>query len=73
MEPFLADLINNPKVPKPIRYGIVIILNTFIIAIGILCFLKSPFLWGKVFGIILAIVFLGVGIYLCVKISKNES
>lgn len=71
MEPFIADLINNPKVPKIIRYGIVTILCVFIIFIGIMCAFNSPFIWGKIFGILLAIVFLGFGIYLNIKISKS--
>lgn len=36
MEPFIADLINNSKVPKPIRYAIVKIISIFIIFIGII-------------------------------------
>lgn len=71
MEPFIADLINNPKVPKPIRYLIVIILSSFIIFIGIVCATKSPFLWGKIFGVILVIAFLGIGLYICIKIHKS--
>lgn len=72
MEPFIADLLKNPKVPKFIRYGIVIILSIFIIVIGISCFLNSPFLLGKIFGILLAITFFGIGIYLCLKISRSK-
>ncbi len=70
MEPFIADLLKNPKVPKPIKYGIVIISNIFIIIVGISCAIHSPFLCGKIFGIILVIAFLGIGIYLCINISK---
>ena len=72
MEPFIADLINNSKVPKPIRYAIVTIISIFIIFIGVVCAIKSPFLWGKIFGVILAIIFLGLGIYICLKISKSK-
>ncbi len=31
MEPFIADLINNKKVPKVLRYILVLVLNLFII------------------------------------------
>ncbi len=72
MEPFIADLINNPKVPKPIRYAIVTIISVFIIFIGVVCAIKSPFLWGRIFGIILAITFLVLGIYIGIKISKSK-
>ena len=73
MEPFIADLIKNPKVPKPIRYGIVVLICAFIIFIGVACALHSPFFWGKIFGILLAVVFFCVGVYLCVKISKSSN
>ena len=72
MEPYIADLINNPKVPKIIRYLIVVIVCAFIIYLGITTFIDSPFIWGKILGIILAIVFLIVGIYLCLKISRSK-
>lgn len=71
MEPFIADLINDPKVPKFIRYSIVTILCLFIIFLGISCVINSPFLWGEIFGIILSTAFLIIGIYLCIKIAKN--
>lgn len=71
MESFIADLINNPKVPKTIRYAIVTIISIFIIFIGVGCAIKSPFLCGRIFGIILAITFLGLGIYICINISKS--
>lgn len=73
MEPFIADLIKNPKVPKPIRYGIVIIICAFIIFIGVVCALNSSIFWGKIFGVLLAVVFFCVGVYLCVKISESSS
>lgn len=72
MEPFFADLIKDPKVPKPIRYGIVVATCAFIVFVGIICMLNSPFFWGKIFGILLAIVFFFLGIYLCVRISKSN-
>ena len=64
MEPFIADLINHPKVPKLIRYGIVIILCLFIAVIGIGCAVQSPLVWGKLFGLSLTIAIFGIGIYL---------
>lgn len=71
MEPFIADLINNPKVPKFIRYGIVTIICAFVICIGVICSVDSPFIWGKIFGILLVILFFILGIYLYIKISKS--
>lgn len=72
MEPFIADLINNPKVPKIIRYGMVTLLCLFIIFIGVVCAINSPIILGKIFGILLAILFFIVEIYLYIKISKSN-
>jgi len=71
MEPYLADLINNPKVPKPIRYIIVIITLVFLKFIFICVGFNSIYLVGKIFGFILTILFLILGIYLILKIHKN--
>lgn len=73
MEPFIADLINNPKVPKFIRYSIVTIVCLFIIIVGLSCAFNSPFLWGKIFGTLLSIIFLMIGIYLYIKIAKSNN
>ena len=72
MEPYIADLINNPKVPKIIRYSIVVITCAFIIYLGITAFINSSFIWGKILGIIVALVFLIIGIYLCLKVSRGS-
>lgn len=72
MEPFIADLINNPKLPKAVRYAMVTILCLFIMFLGVSCTVSSPFVWGKIFGIILAAVFLIAEIYLCRKIHKSN-
>ena len=71
METFIAEIINDPKVPKIIRYIIATILCLFIIILGISCAINSPFILGKIFGIILAIIFLIIGIYLYIKIYKS--
>lgn len=63
MEPFIADLINNPRVPKILRYVIVTILCLFVIFLGVSSTINSPFIWGKIFGTILAIAFLIIEIF----------
>ncbi len=68
MEPFLADLINNPKIPKVIRYAIVAVVSSFILYLGILCTIESPMIIGKAFGIILCVLTLMAAIYLFRKI-----
>lgn len=47
MEPFIADLINNPKAPKWLRYVIVTLVCGFVIFLGVMLALKSPMLVGK--------------------------
>lgn len=72
MEWIFADLINNPKVPKFIRYSIVTVFCAFIIFVGVSCAVSSVMLWGKIFGGLLALGFFAIGIYLYVKISKSS-
>lgn len=71
MEPFLADIINNHKIPKQIRFGIVIVLITFIIIISLICAFNSPFLFGKIFGFLLILLSIYTLLFLCIKISKE--
>ncbi len=71
MEPFLADLINCSKVPKIVRYLIVVLAVAFIVWVGIICVLNSPMLWGKIFGFALAVVFFIIGIFMLRKIHKS--
>ena len=72
MEPYIADLINNSKIPKSIRFLIILILCSFIIFLGIILGLKSPFILGNVFGFLLALAFLVILIYLGIKILNNK-
>ena len=71
MEPFLADLINNPKIPKVIRYAIVAVVSLFILYLGIFCAVESPMVIGKVFGVILCTLTLVAAGYLINKIHKS--
>lgn len=72
MSSLIADLINDPKVPKYIRYGIATMVCAFVVAMGIVCTVNSPVRWGKRFGVLLSVVFLIIGIYLDVKIYKSS-
>lgn len=72
MEPFLADFINNPKVPKWLRYLIVTLVCGLLIFIGVMVAVKSPMLVGKIFGGVLAGLSLIAAIYLFVKIAKSS-
>ena len=71
MEPFIADLINNNKVPKMIRYIIVIILISFIMYICINVGLHAIYFIGNIFGFLIAILSLIVGIILLIRIYKS--
>lgn len=72
MEQFIADLINNPKLPKWLRYIIVSVVCGLVIFLGIMLAIKSPMLIGKIFGGVLALLFLAAAIYLFIKIAKSE-
>lgn len=71
MEPFIADLINNPKIPKWLRYIIVTIVCGFVIFLGVMLAIKSPMLIGKIFGVVLSILFFAAAIYLFERITKS--
>lgn len=71
MEPFIADIINNSKIPKIIRYLIVSLITGFIVYIGLETGTNSEMLWGKIFGFLVAAVFLILGIVLAVRIHKS--
>lgn len=71
MEPFIADIINNSKIPKIIRYLIVLLIAGFIVYIGVETGVNSELLWEKAFGFLTAIIFLILGIVLAVRIHKS--
>lgn len=73
MEPFIADLINNPKVPKWLRYVIVTLVCGFVIFLGVMLALKSPMPVGKIFGGALSVLFLAAAVYLFAKITQAQS
>lgn len=63
MEPYIADLINNSKIPKSIRFLIILTLCSFVIFLGIIL--------GNVFGFLLALAILVILIYLGIKIINK--
>lgn len=72
MEPVIADMINNPKVPRWVRYIIVTIVCGFAIFLGVMPAVKSPLLIGRLFGGALAALFLTAAVYLFIKIAKRS-
>ena len=72
MEFIIADLINNPKIPKWLRYVIVTAVTGLVVFIGVMLIIKSPMLLGKIFGCVLAALFVLTAIYLYVKIAKSK-
>ena len=72
MEPFIADLVNNPNIPKWLRCVIVTVICGIIVFIGVMLLLKAPMTAGRIFGGILAVLFLGVAVYLLTKIAKSN-
>ena len=71
MEPVIVDLINNPKVPKWLRFAIVTLVCGFVVFLGVMLTLKSPMLVGKIFGAVLAVLFLAGACVLFLKIAKK--
>jgi len=71
MESILADLINSKRVPKIIRYLIVIITVVLIMLLGLFAGFASEMLVGNIVGFALAIAGLVAGIYMIRKIHKN--
>lgn len=72
MESFIADLINNPKIAKWLRFVIVTLVCGCVIALGVVLTINSPMLIGKIFGGVLATLFLAAAVYLFVKIAKKS-
>ena len=70
MEPFLADLINNPKVPKMVKYIAITFVVGFLEFIFIGVAINGVSKIAMPFGITLAIIFFIVYIYLIIKIKK---
>jgi len=71
MEPFLADLINNPNVPKWIRYVLAAVVCMFILYLGAMCALESPMIWGRIFGVVLCLASLVATGYMFRRIHRN--
>lgn len=71
LEPFIADLINNPKVPKRLRYVIISAVCGFVIFLGVMLAMKSPVLIGKIFGGALSVLFFAAAIFLFTKVVKS--
>lgn len=73
MEPFIAGLINNPKVPEWLRFVIVTIACGLVIFLGVMLIIKSPMIAGKFFGGALISLFFAAVVYLFIKISKSKN
>ena len=72
MEFIIADLIDNPKIPKWLRYVIVTAATGLVIFVDVMPIVKSPMIWGKIFGGVLAAPFGLAAIFLYVKIIKSK-
>lgn len=72
MEAFLAELIGDTDTPKPIRYIITAAVCGFVIFIGAALAFKSPMLAGRIFGAVLALIFIAAMIYLFTVIAKSR-
>lgn len=71
MESFIADLINNPRVPKWLSV-IVVAVCGLVVFLGVMLIIKSPMIVGKIFGGVLTSATIAAMIYLFIKIAKSK-
>lgn len=70
MEPFIEDLINNPKVPKWLGFVIMAVACGLLIFLGVLLAINSSELVGRIFGGIMCALFVALVVYLFAKIAR---
>lgn len=70
MEPFIEDLINNPKVPKWLGFVIMAVVCGLLIFLGVMLAINSSELVGRIFGDILCAPFVALVVYLFAKIAR---
>ena len=68
----MNELLTDKKIPKAIRYAILLVLVGFLEFVSIGVALSSPYVVGRIFGWILAAVILLAGVYIAiVKIYRR--
>ena len=72
MESFIADLINNPRVPKWLRCVIVVAVCGLVVFLSVMLIIKSPMIVGTIFGGVLTSATIAAIIYLFIKIAKSK-
>lgn len=70
MEPFIEDLINNPKVPEWLGFVIMAVVCGLLIFLGVLLAINSSELVGRIFGGIMCALFVALVVYLFAKIAR---
>lgn len=70
MEPFIEDLINNPKVPKWLGFVIMAVVCDLLIFLGAMLAINSSELVGRIFGGIMCALFVALVVYLFAKIAR---
>lgn len=70
MEPFIEDLINNPKVPKWLGFVIMAVVFDLLIFLGAMLAINSSELVGRIFGGIMCALFVALVVYLFAKIAR---
>ena len=72
MEPYIADFLTNPKIPKAVRYVVLTLIGMFIEVVCVIVMISSSFLLGKTICVIIAVVMLCLCVYLGInKIHKS--
>lgn len=72
VEVVFEALLNSRRVPKIVKYLIIIVVCGLIIGLGLMLGLSSDvMLIGRILGFVLAVLFVLLGIYLISKIRKS--
>lgn len=71
MELFFAEIIENKKIPKPVRYLTLAVVEVFILFICISVGIGSEYVVGKIAGFLFAAILFAAGVYLAKRIHKS--
>lgn len=71
MYSIFRKILTNTKVPRIIRYLMVLVAVGFIEVVGINVGIKSDMLAGNIFGFVMAVIGALLGVYWIIQITRN--
>lgn len=72
IELLFNGILNSRRVPKIIKYILIILVFGLLVALGIVAGVNSEMLIGNIIGFALAIIFLLLGLYMLIKIYRSR-